>query len=335
MVRVRSSLKVNKLETLGLDDWWKEMRGDGSDGTVRSTGFDLAIALKFLSPVYGSALFDGLVVGELSLNGDVRRVRGLIPMLRAATVGGIERALVPTCQIHEARFVKGIELVPVSHIMDVIEKREPALPRKVLAPIQPSPYDLPPNLKEPFERAREAVRAGKHVLLVGPLGSGKTMIARRLAAQLEPIHEGIALVIAAIRSASGLPIIGDLAGVRRPFRAPHHTASAAAILGGTRPVRPGEVTLAHEGILFLDDLPEFPFRVLEGVRHAATNWYSGAGMHDPRLPSKIIVVAAMPRCPCDPLAGRACRCSPRAVVRWKARVQPFIEALKMERIELD
>lgn len=297
-------------------------------GRTYSMQFDLPVALA-----YAGAEWDGIAVGELSLSGDLRPVRGLVPILIAARDAGITEAIVPTIQAWEAQMVDGLEFHFVSTLTAALHRAyvrvAPETPNQgVWCP--PTAADLPPDLLPAYEQTLEHTRRGQHVLLVGPVASGKTMIARRLVSAFEAPSPEQRLELAAIASAAGFHPAPD---PRRPFRAPHHTASAAAIMGGGSPARPGEVTLAHHGILFLDELPEFRRTVLEELaRILAQGEVRITRRHRAVcMPAKATVVAAMNPCSCGYFGHRrfVCRCSKAQIARFGGRVEHFVEALNM------
>jgi len=249
-------------------------------GDLPKTGasFDLAIAVALLasSGCVEGALAEGtLLLGELGLAGDMRGVRGVLPQLRMAQRLGLKRAVVPAANAPEASLVEAIDVRCASELLDVTEWLDGRLELPTARQLAPAPVDAPRlqvdlgeiRGQQGARRALEVAAAGRHHLLfVGPPGSGKTMLARRLPTLLPAPTRAEALEIAAIHSAAGLLDLGRQASIARPFRAPHHTASAAAMVGGGRPLRPGEVTLAHLGVLFLDELPEFRRDVVETLR---------------------------------------------------------------------
>lgn len=337
-VRVNCVLQQCGIPTGLLQTWLRTTKEPGElEGipAVRGCVGDLSILLA-----YAGVDFDGLVVGELGLNGTVRPVRGIVPMLRAAKDAGLTRALIPWDSYHEAKVIEGIELVLIRQLADfAIEalragtfegQAPPAKPDPILTPqFAPSVDDIQGELRETYDAAAAVLaredRFKRHVLLVGPPGSGKTMVARRLVNALPPIDDKLALELATVLSACGM---APTQIPRRPFRAPHHTASEAALLGGGRPVRPGEVTLAYEGILFLDDLPEFNKYALNAI---ARSVQLGCAQNMSCLPSKTTVVAAMNPCPCGWYAvpARVCRCTKAQIKAYDKRVSWFIEALDM------
>jgi len=286
-------------------------------------GFDLPIILGILSAagqVPRERLAGTLVVGELGLDGRLRSIRGALPMaLHAAASAGVERVLLPAANAREAAVAEGIEILGAGTLGEVIAYLSNGSPLPVpeggAHPVDATAADAP-DLRDVrgqafAKRALEIAAAGGHNLLLrGPPGSGKTSLARCLPSILPPLSSAEAVEVTAVHSVAGL--LGEGAGIvrRRPFRAPHHTVSSAGLIGGGGFPRPGEASLAHHGVLFLDELPEFgrgPLEALrqpleEGVVHIVRARASAT------FPARFTLVGAMNPCPCGHLRAGDCRC---------------------------
>ncbi len=336
-VRIRSALAQLGV---GLDEY--RLVVNLAPGDVRKTGsgFDLAIALAALAALGrlpGEALAGILFLGELSLAGDVRAVPGLLPQLLFARRLGFASALVPAANGAEAAAVAGVRswLAPTLRaVVDHFERGASLHRARPAAASAPAPEgeDLADvRGQAAARRALEIAAAGHHhLLLVGPPGGGKTMLARRIGGVLPPLSEDEALEVSAVHSVAGLlaPEGGLL--TRRPFRSPHHTASDAGLVGGGYPPRPGELSLAHQGVLFLDELAEFRRSTLEALRQPLEDGELtiARARSRARFPARPLVVAASNPCPCGYHGdGRGrCACSAEAVRRYLGRLSgPLVD----------
>ncbi len=315
-----------------------------ADQRKEGAGLDLPMAVAFLAAcgdLPQAALAERLLIGELSLQGRLQPVRGVLPIAVAARRAGARQLVVPAANGPEAAAVAGLDVVAASSLGEVVRfLRDGAAPPPL--PTQPPEAPPPPpDLadvvgQEQARRALEVAAAGgHHLLLMGPPGSGKSMLARRLPGILPPLGADESLAATCVYSVSTrVPRPAGLLRTR-PFRAPHHTVSTAALIGGGSSPQPGEVSLAHHGVLFLDELTEFRRDVLEGLRQPLEDRMVTVARATATLsfPASFQLVAAANPCPCGYLGDprRECTCAPPAVQRYRSRLSgPLLDRIDLQ-----
>ncbi len=306
--------------------------------------FDLPIALGILGAsdqIVTTALQRYEFIGELALSGALRPVNGVLPVALAARAAGRELIL-PHANAAEAALVNGLVLRPAGHLSEVCahlngqHQLPEFMPEHSPRQVEPSYPELAEvRGQEHAKRALEIAAAGAHsLLLIGPPGTGKSMLANRLPGLLPPLTEDEALETASIRSVSDRDLFDPSCWRERPFRSPHHTASGAALVGGGSNPRPGEISLAHQGVLFLDELPEYDRKVLEVLREPLESGHIdiSRAARQARFPARFQLIAAMNPCPCGYLGDHSgrCHCSADQIARYRARISgPLLDRIDM------
>jgi len=341
--RVRSAVKNS-----GFDFPKRKVTVNLAPADLKKHGpsYDLAIAVSVLvatNKIITVQPLDKIIfLGELALNGDLRSVNGVLSIAVHAKHKGINTLFVPPANAQEAKLVKELAVIPVKNLKELVEHLEG---QNNISETPESNFDFSNNKiifdmahirgQEHVKRAMEIAAAGAHnMLMSGPPGSGKTLIARTMPSILPNLTLNEALEITKLYSVAGLLPSGDALITSRPFRSPHHTASGVALVGGGAWPRPGEISLAHRGVLFLDEFAEFPRQVLENLRQPLEDGFINVSRAAGNLtfPAKFMMVAAMNPCPCGFYGdtGKKCICSPSQIINYRKKISGPI----LDRIDL-
>lgn len=342
--RIRAALK-----NIGFNFPLKQITVNLAPADLKKEGssFDLPIAIGIIATegiIPTNFINDYILAGELSLDGKIKPIRGALPIALEAKRLGLKGIIIPKENIAEAAVVNGIDVFGMDGLPDVIEflsgisKKEPFKIDIASAMAENSAYEedfSDVKGQEHAKRALEVAAAGSHnIMMLGPPGSGKTMLSRRIPSILPPMTFEEALETTKIHSIAGLLKSGQSLLATRPFRSPHHTISDVALIGGGQTPRPGEVSLAHNGILFLDELPEFKRNVLEVLRQPIENGIVtvSRAVATVTYPARFALVAAMNPCPCGFYADsrHQCTCTPGMITRYRSRVSGPL----MDRIDI-
>lgn len=341
--RVNSALKNSGIKPPNREN--RRITINLAPADFRKTGsqYDLAIALGYMKATGQIGDFeasDKIFLGELALDGRLRSIGGSLNVSQMAEEKGFKKVFLPAQNANEASVIEGVEIIPVSdllEVVDILEGKKEAR-RAFFNPINKEDFSVPDfgeiKGQENAKRAIMIAAAGGHnMLMIGPPGVGKSMLAKALVGILPELTTEEAIEVTKIYSAAGLDLGGLIS--TRPFRSPHQTSSIIALTGGGSTPKPGEISLAHRGVLFLDEVPEFQKNILESLRQPIESGviHVARAKSTLKFPAKFSLVAAMNPCPCgfygDP--EKECRCSPYEVIRYQKKISgPLLDRIDLQ-----